>query len=122
MDKIEFKKYIIISMLDQSVAQHTVQLTDMKQHGPTSGCYDAQSNRAAIPKASTQGSSTSKRIVLDVPGAQHQAKSSNVPNVQTDMYAPDTCTNNIRMTKATTHLNVCTFHSRDARVLSMFIQ
>ena len=86
-----------ISMLDQSVAQHTVQLTDMKQHGPTSGCYDAQSNRAASPKASTQGSSTSKRIVLvpsvDVPGAQHQAKSSNVPNVQTDMYAPDTSSN-----------------------------
>ena len=76
-----------ISMLDQSVAQHTVQLTDMKQHGPTSGCYDAQSNRAAIPKASTQ------RIVLDVPGAQHQAKSSNVPDVQTDMYAPDTSSN-----------------------------
>ena len=86
-----------ISILDQSVAQHTVQLTDMKQHGPTSGCYDAQSNRAASPKASTQGSSTSKRIIrvpsVDVPGAQHQAKSSNVPNVQTDMYAPDTSSN-----------------------------
>ena len=86
-----------ISMLDQSVAQHTVQLTDMKQHGPTSGCYDAQSNRAANPKASTQGSSTSKLIILvpsvHVPGAQHQAKSSNVPNVQTDMYAPDTSSN-----------------------------
>ena len=86
-----------ISMLDQSVAQDTVQLTDMKQHGPTSGCYDAQSNRDASPKASTQGSSTTKRIILvpsvDVPGAQHQAKSSNVPNVQTDIYAPDTSSN-----------------------------
>ena len=30
-----------ISMLDQSVAQHTVQLIDMKQHEPASGCDDA---------------------------------------------------------------------------------
>ena len=83
--------------ISMSVAQHTVQLTDMKQHGPASGCYDAQSNRAASPKDSTQGSSTSKRIItvssVYVPGAQQQANSSNVPNVQTDMYAPDTSSN-----------------------------
>ena len=82
-----------IFMLHQSVAQHTVQLTDMKQHGPASGCYDAQSNRAASPKASTQGSSTSKCIILvpsvDVPGNIRN----NLPNVQTDMYAPDTSSN-----------------------------
>ena len=85
-----------ISMLDQSVAQHTVQLTDMRQHRPAFGCYDAQSNGAASPKASTQDSSTLRHTIpipsVDVPGAQHEAKSSNVTNVKTDMYAdaPDT--------------------------------
>ena len=85
-----------ISMLDQSVAQHTVQLTDMRQHRPAFGCYDDQSNGAASPKSSTQGSSTLRRIIpvpsVDVRGVQHQAKSSNVTNVKTDMYAdaPDT--------------------------------
>ena len=83
-----------ISMLDQSVAQHTVQLTVMKQHEPAFGCYDDQFNRAASPRASTQGSSSPRRIIhvssVYVPGAQHQAKSSNVPDVKIDMYAPDT--------------------------------